>query len=188
MLLSLVSPTLSARADDAAPAAPAASNPHPATLSEDDQEALAKGEIPIPRYVAGGVVGTAIVGFGVGQAIQGRYRDTGWIFTTTEAASVVVLAIGVAQSTFSCADNTSPYQFVPTCNANIAPLFWVGLASLVGFRIWEIVDLWVGPPRQNRAYRRAKAKSGSLGYDDSWTPFVAPTNSNSMAMGLQYHF
>ena len=36
-------------------------------------------------YVSGGL--TAIVGFGLGHAILGRYKEKGWIFTLSEAGS-----------------------------------------------------------------------------------------------------
>ena len=39
------------------------------------------GKISVPRYIAGGMLGTTI-GLGFGHSIQGRwYRDYGWVFT-----------------------------------------------------------------------------------------------------------
>jgi hypothetical protein len=185
-----VSPPTSVTPSDASPEKPGthAASSRLTQLTQEDQEALAKGPIPTGRYIAGGIVGTAVVGFGVGQAIQGRYGDTGWIFTVGEVASTAVLVVGVTQSTFNCTDATSnnPFVFTPVCNVSISPVFWVGLGALVGFRVWEIIDLWLGPHRQNAAYRRAKAKQG--GVEGSWSPFVAPASNDSLALGLQYRF
>src|SRR6478735_7677733 len=47
----------------------------PVQLSRDDAELLQKGEITDTQH-AGGVVANVLFGFGVGQAIQGRYGDT----------------------------------------------------------------------------------------------------------------
>ena len=48
------------------------------------------GKISVPRYVAGGILGTTI-GLGFGHSIQGRwYRDYGWVFT----AGGLITALG----------------------------------------------------------------------------------------------
>src|SRR4051794_8061508 len=55
--------------------------PHaPKTLmiSSDDQEILERGEISDLEYIGGGA-GSLFFGFGFGQAVQGRWDDTGWI-------------------------------------------------------------------------------------------------------------
>ncbi len=55
----------------------------------NNTDTTGSGRIGIGRYVAGGVVGTAL-GLGIGHAIQGRYwRDYGWAFTVGTIALVL---------------------------------------------------------------------------------------------------
>lgn len=120
---------------------PAATSPSATAvaLTEDEQEALNKGDISTGQYVVGGLVATFLFPFGVGQAVQGRYSDTGWIFTVGELASITTLVVGVASS--SCRTTiASSTSLVGTTSCDTSPLLWVGLGGLVGFRIWEVID------------------------------------------------
>ena len=55
-------------------------------LTDDDVKLLNRGEISDDRWLGGGVA-SVLVGFGVGQAIEGRWGETGWIFTLGEGGS-----------------------------------------------------------------------------------------------------
>ena len=52
------------------------------------------------QYVGGGIA-SIFLPFGIGQAIQGRYKETGWIFTVSELASNVLVASGVGLILYS---------------------------------------------------------------------------------------
>jgi hypothetical protein len=53
-------------------------------LSEEEREILERGEYSTGEWVGGGIVGY-LAGFGIGQALQGRRSDIGWVFTLGEA-------------------------------------------------------------------------------------------------------
>jgi hypothetical protein len=123
-------------------------------LTTREADILERGPIDTGPYVAGGVLGTLLLPFGIGQAVQGRYSDTGWIFTVGEVGSVVLIFAG-AGSTFYTYSATGGYT---ASYSSINALAIAGAIGLVGFRLAEIIDLWAGPPAHNRAYERAQQK------------------------------
>lgn len=143
-------------------------------LSEDDRRILERGEISTTRYVVGGVLGTYPLGFGIGHAIQERYSDRGWIFTVGELGSIVVAAAGMGD----CVTNWSSSG---SCNGG---LFFLGIFSFVGFRIWEIIDLWAVPPELNERYRELKHRMGD---NITFRPVFVP-QANGGFLGLQMTF
>lgn len=126
----------------------------PVQLTADDHELLQRGDITDGQHVGGALV-SLFFGFGVGQAVQGRYGETGWIFTIGEIASITALFIGIGQAFEDC--------FGPddTCNDNRGEaLFWGGLIGFAVFRVWEVVDAFGGPPKHNRRVRELRMRLG----------------------------
>lgn len=80
------------------------------------------------RFIAGGIVGT-FIGFGSGHAIENRYEQKGWIFTASEGICVVALL----------ASYILPLPAPVSFSLNLGGSF-----GFLGFRVWEIVDLWTG--------------------------------------------
>ncbi|HRO67093.1 MAG TPA: hypothetical protein PL182_05980, partial [Pseudobdellovibrionaceae bacterium] len=75
----------------------------------------------------------------IGHAVQGRYGDKGWIFTTGEVAGLTALAIGLG----SCKDETqSDGSKEKKCSQD--GMIGLGFAALIGFHVWEIIDVWTG--------------------------------------------
>ena len=97
---------------------------------------LEKMPITKGRYIAGGIVGTA-VGFGVGHAINGEYRNIGWLFTLGEVGSIATMiggmVVGITDSIEGNPDSKG------------LTLMAIGAIAMTGFRIWEIVDVWTRP-------------------------------------------
>lgn len=93
------------------------------------------------RYITGGVVGT-LWGFGIGHAVQGRYRQDGWKFTVGEAVGSLLLLINMGE----CFPENRPCGSALGINFGLEIL--TGFALVGGFRIWEIIDLWVAPGYQ----------------------------------------
>jgi hypothetical protein len=147
-------------------------------LTPEEQEILDRGEIGTTAYVLGGVLGTWPLGFGIGHAIQGRYLEKGWIFTVGEVGSLGLMIAGIQNCTYE-------YSFYGywsgACQNN--GLLTLGVIGFVGFRIWEIVDLWAAPPEINRRYRALKERTSGT----SWSPIIAPTN-DTVIYGFQYRF
>src|SRR5512146_1511966 len=69
----------------------------PVQLTPEERELLDQGEISDGQHIGGGAM-ALFVGLGVGQAVQGRWHDTGWIFTLGEPVAVTIMMIGVAES------------------------------------------------------------------------------------------
>lgn len=112
------------------------------------------------RYIAGGVVGT-VIGLGIGQAINGNYTNSGWVFTLTEAPSLGMLIAGAMIYRMG-----APYlTYDQAYNLGIGLLI-PGVLLFAGFRIWDIVDLWsmpyVGKPLKDPDATKQKPKRYSL--------------------------
>lgn len=144
-------------------------------LSEEDRRALQIGEISTTAYVVGGIIGTYPVGLGIGHAIQGRYLDKGWIFTVGELGSVALLVAGVGDCYSAALGGYTK------CNSGLT---WLGLMGYVGFRIWEIIDVWAAPPEINRRYREIKGRTGS---QVSLSPLLTATHDGAV-LGLKMTF
>ncbi len=147
-----------------------------ASLSEKEREILQIGEISQTRYVLGGIVGTWPLGLGIGHAIQGRYSDMGWKFTVGELGSLVVVFAGFG----SCVSTSS--STYSNCNGG---LMFAGAIGYLGFRIWEIVDVWAGPLEHNRRYHELKSRTGERNV--TFKPFIIPTTQGGL-FGLNMTF
>ena len=106
--------------------------------AQESSEPSAKVQVSTGKYVTGGVL-ASVFGFGIGHAVQGRYSDRGYIFTATEVAAVATMALGLG----SCSKSKDSYG-VETTSCSNGGLITLGFGALLGFRIWEIVDSWVG--------------------------------------------
>ena len=111
-------------------------------LTPEERELLWQGEISPLQTIGGGLM-AAWIGFGVGHAVQGRYSTDGWLFTVGEVASLAAMFVGLAR--------VSNGEFR---RDNGAETLLIGGAIGFGvFRIWEIVDAFVGPSAHNRRYQ-----------------------------------
>lgn len=129
-------------------------------LSPEDQRILQRGEIDQGRYIAGGVVGT-IAGFGIGHAIQGRYRDGGWVFTVAEGVSMGIYTVGLISMLGDSINNNKS-------SSSGSGLIVAGAIGYLGFHIWEIVDLWVEPGKINARYHQLRRERGSQSSSTNW--------------------
>ncbi len=146
-------------------------------LSANEQQVLDDGKIETSSYVVGGLVGTLVIPFGVGQAIQGRYDEKGWIFTVSETASLAAMIGGLASR--------------PMGDTSFPGLALAGAIAFTGFRIWEVVDLWVGPPSHNRRYDRIKTKLSRRNSKklEHYSMSIYPVQTHTeMAMGTGFSF
>ena len=120
------------------------------------------------RYIAGGIVGTA-VGFGIGHAVQGSYGEIGWVFTAGEVAGLSMMIAGLSLGISRPRDGNDERQL----KAIDKTLIFTGLATQLGFHIWEVVDVWTRIPEQREL---AKASEPSF--------MVLPTVASNSAFGL----
>ena len=88
----------------------------------------------------GGAVTAGVVGFGTGQAIQGRWTSIGWVFTAGELAASVALGIGGSRIASHC-----PAGEASGCDDAGPALAITGALVLAAFRAWGVLDaIFVG--------------------------------------------
>ena len=148
-------------------------------LTAEEAEALERGEISEQSHVLGGLVGT-FFGFGIGQAVQGRWSDTGWIFTVGEAVSFTVVMVGVARCITLFDDETG-------CDSG-SEMGWIvaGALALVGFRVWELIDVWGGPVWHNNRVRRARQRVSPGGYGLYLAPPISGRGGGVAGISLRW--
>ena len=128
-----------------------------------------KVEVSTGRYITGGILGSTL-GFGIGHGVQGRYAEKGWIFTAGEVAGAALWLPAAAQCGKDNKDKTNNDD--KKCTSSQNNLIVAGLVVGLGFRIWEIVDVWTGATPVDAPTTAA---------------FILPT-SDSVQAGLVYRF
>lgn len=143
----------------AAQPGPSAQPPVQLQLSGEDAELLETGYISPGQHIGGGVA-ALFIGWGVGQAVQGRWHETGYIFTLGEPATFIGMMIGASQYLHDCplfAPESSP----GSCqHPHGVTLFWGSVAVLGALRIWEVYDAFAEPPDHNRRLHALRARLG----------------------------
>ena len=127
-------------------------------LTQDEAELLETGYISQGQHIGGGVA-ALFIGWGVGQAVQGRWHETGYIFTLGEPAAFGVILYGASLYLHDCP------LFVETeptsCqHPHGVGLFWGGLVALSALRIYEVYDAFAEPPEHNRRLRALRTRLG----------------------------
>ncbi len=105
-----------------------------ASDAKDEQLSYSKTDVPTGKYITGGVLGS-VIGFGLGHGIQGRYSQMGWLFTATEAAGLAMFTAGCSSYRDRDLDGDKECK-----DSGLAA---AGLVVMIGFHVWEAVDLWV---------------------------------------------
>lgn len=158
--------------------------PQPVQISAEDAEILNRGPISDGAHIGGGLV-ALFFGFGVGQAVQGRYGDTGWIFTVGEGASLGLMIYGIGRLFDDCINDG--YDTYCDNDGNAGP-FVVGMLGLMGFRIWEVVDAFAGPASHNRRYKDVQLRVNGYA-PPQWGIYSARTmDRQASVMGLELKF
>lgn len=156
-------------------------------LSRWEQDVLERGPISGGAWVGGGVLGTW-VGFGLGHAVQGRWSDSGALFTVGETLSLAMMITGIVNtlgsSDFTCSVDAQGQEFCTQRDNRTSETLWEGMAVASGIifgvlRVWEIIDVWGGPVRINAEYSRVRAKTGGWGF--SLTPVPTRNGGNLVA-------
>ena len=143
-------------------------------LTVDEQWLLSRGYISDGEHIGGGIA-SLFFGFGVGQAVQGRWGEKGYIFTIGEIASFGAMIYGMVELMSACTDNFDDPYANSSCNHTQERRGGVmlvgGLVGISVFRIWEIVDAFAGPSEHNRKLHALKMR---LGMPDSYVRHVRP--------------
>lgn len=158
--------------------------PRPVQLTAEEAEILQRGPISDGAHIGGGLV-SLFFGFGVGQAVQGRWSDTGWIFTVGELGSGALMIYGMTQlfedcfgyEETSCDDNGGGTALV------------VGALALTGFRIWEVVDAFSGPSSHNARYKSVQMRMNGFAPAPQWGLYLSPSmDRRASVAGLSLSF
>ena len=145
-------------------------------LPADEQSTLQIGYVSDGQMIGGGLA-SLFLSFGIGQAIEGRWSDTGWIFTLGEPVAFGVMLYGVL-SGLTC-DRA--------CSGSDGAVLAVGAIGFFGLRIWEIVDAFVGPGRQNARLQAVQLKLG-VQVPFYVRPYIVPTGDGGAVAGLSLRF
>lgn len=156
-------------------------------LPLDDQTLLARGEISDGRWITGGVL-SSVIGFGIGQGVQGRWDDRGWMFLVGEAATGGALVLGLFEG-LACNEEDAACSNSTLLAIRLA---FGGLAGYAGFRLWDAIDAFVVPPRQNARVRALRARLGLPSEPTvALAPYIAPVHAvggDTAVAGLQLRF
>jgi hypothetical protein len=161
-------------------------------LTVDEQWLLSRGYISDGEHIGGGIA-SLFIGFGVGQAVQGRWGQKGYIFTIGELASFGAMIYGMVELMSACTDNFDDPYADSSCNESKERRGGVmmvgGLIGISVFRIWEIVDAFAGPSEHNRKLHALKMR---LGMQDSYVrhvrPYVTPAGDGGAVAGVSLRF
>lgn len=153
-------------------------------LTPEELEVLHRGEISDGQHIAGGAL-ALFFGFGVGQAVQGRWSDTGWVFTLGETASIAAVIAGAVAIADDCLDIDENCD-----DANDSAGTGLLVAGIIGisvFRIWEIVDAFAGPSSHNARVRELRMRVGAP--QPYYGPYFAPPKDGTGGVaGLTIRF
>jgi hypothetical protein len=122
-------------------------------LTHEEKALVEQGEMSTSRYVIGGILGV-YPGFGIGHAVQERWSEKGWIFTAGELGSLAIVVMGAASCLGEALEDASKDKKGDCTNAAIT----IGMIGFLGFKIWEVVDIWATPPAQNKKIRSLKER------------------------------
>lgn len=166
------------RAAAAEPPGVTVPTPQQYTLSDDDRDVLADGEITSDRKL-GAAIADVMVGYGVGQAIEGRWRETGWQLAIGDAAFSSVFMVGLMAAALP---HGEPRCVQPGCepqfHTNAAMI--IGLVGLGLVRTGGAIDAVVGANDHNRRVRELRARVSKAPYLSS--------SGNGVVAGLDLRF
>ena len=127
----------------------------------------------------GAVIANVFVGYGIGQAIEGRWGKTGWIFTLGEMTSATLLFVGLERELAGLGDfcldfdqTTPPNCPPPREHPSGKPFLIAGMVGLVAFRVASIADAVRGASAHNRRVRERAGLRSTI-------PVIAPTTGGA---------
>jgi hypothetical protein len=159
----------------------------PIQLTPEDQELLAQGEISDGQYIGGAAL-AVFMGLGIGQAVQGRWSERGYIFTFGEIGTFALMMYGAVQLIDDCSNIDG--RCSNSNNSNGTGALVAGLVGYSVFRIWDIVDSISGPAEHNARLRDLRIRTGyrPMGTYGRIKPFVAPGHDEGVTAGISFRF
>jgi hypothetical protein len=154
-----------------------------AQLTLDEQYLLERGYISDGELIGGGAL-ALFFGFGLGQAVQGRWSEKGYIFTLADAVTGGVFMWSTFHLIF-CFEGCSERD----TDRYATMMLISGLGHLV-FRTWETVDAFSAPGEHNRRLRALHMRLGMpVPMYTRLQPYVAPPRDGDGAVaGVSLRF
>jgi hypothetical protein len=148
-------------------------------MTREDESLLETGEVGPVRWSLG--VGVAAgMGFGLGQTVQGRWRETGWIYTVGEGIAATGLILTIPTFGGDCFSSCHT-------NQHVVDVMLGSLLVYAGFHVAEVIDAAVGPSFHNARVRDAMARHPDQQL--SVLPFVVPSDRGTGGVaGLSLRF
>jgi hypothetical protein len=154
--------------------------PAPVVLTANEERLLDEGLISGDR-IAAGVVLSAMLPFGAGQAAEGRWWRTGYLFAIADGALIagLVATVNEPRKTEPCGD----VGFCVDSWRNVVIMLMLSVKAL------EIVDASVGPHVHNNRVRAVRSKLGQPLDDEArLIPFIVPTDHSGGVAGVALRF
>jgi len=145
-------------------------------LTPEDEQLLDDGYLAGGR-VFGGVITSAVLGLGLGEAVEGNYGSTGWIFTVIDTAAITGIIVGES-SLPPCSGE---------CEQRTSGLANLSILALFASRTIQVIDACTYPSRYNRRVRDARVKAGQPVEGVMLTPFVTGDGDRKLA-GVSLRF
>ena len=165
---------------------------HAFTLSsyadEDIANANSPSNISQDKFVSGALIGSTI-GLGIGHVLQDRYqrdKGNGWIFTLGELGPFGVVIVGSLAEWMvnQCGGDAGSHD---ECKAKERRIFgtsdaWnTATAVALGFKIWEIIDVWSYPHDRVTEVKNNNANTAKR-------LFILPAGNKEILIGAKLTF
>ena len=154
----------------------------PQLLTDEEIDLLQEGEITEAR-LGSSVAANLFVGFGLGQAIQGRWGETGWIFTFGMGFSTVLLYSGLSDQIDCGSANACQRDQIRRDRG----LIYGGGIALAAFYVAGIVEAYVGAHIHNRDMRELRKRLGTPMHARI-IPYVKKSPDGGGTAGLTFRF
>jgi len=166
------------RVAGAAPPGATVPTPEQYRLSAEDMDVLADGEITSDTKI-GAAIADVLVGYGVGQAMEGRWRQTGWQLAIGDAAFSSVFVVGLMAAALPHGEGRCVQ---PGCAGSIHTnaAMIIGLVGLGLVRTGGAIDAVVGANSHNRRVHDLRTRV-------SKAPFLS-SSDNGVVAGLDLRF
>ena len=130
-----------------------------------------------------------LVGFGTGHAAQGRWKETGWLYSAGEALGVAVAVGGTA----ACLDGVGDDDNDLSESFDKVYCAWltirVGGSGFLAVKAVEIIDVWSHPLMHNKRYRRLRERMETDSRSEvAFAPWAAPGPDGSVRFGLAFRY
>ena len=114
-----------------------------------------------------GIFLSVVPGFGIGHAVQGRYKTSGWIFTVLEGAAIGSYIVSDALLT----DETRKNEW----------LLWLFIVVFSALKTGEIIDAWILP--SHYTIKRENISQANITH-----PYNEQKNTTHFGLSVEYTF